>query len=156
VPSLDWQTPCIYCTYVYTAVTCKTVNNTYPQGAGLFTNDVCRMPTSKIVNIDYMYCWLWPRQIIDTSSRQREPPYRQNGNCVTVQKSGLVPQMGPRLTDRLTVGRIVALTRMNQCELGGRELSSWIRCERVAGQREPELLSNGSRGRCWVPLPGSA
>jgi hypothetical protein len=32
-------TPCIYCTYVYTRVTCKTVKSMYPQGAGHLTTD---------------------------------------------------------------------------------------------------------------------
>jgi hypothetical protein len=36
VPSLDWQRPCICCAYIRTGVTCKTVNNRYPQGTGLF------------------------------------------------------------------------------------------------------------------------
>jgi hypothetical protein len=74
---------------------------------------VCRIPTSKIVNIDNMYCWLWPRQMTDPSSRQRGLPTStkpqlsdSNKNLVLGPRRGLTP----RLTGRLTVGRNMTLT----------------------------------------------
>jgi hypothetical protein len=49
-------------TYMYTSVTCKTVNNRYPQGTGLLTNNYVRtLQIFKFVNTDDRYYWFWPQ-----------------------------------------------------------------------------------------------
>jgi hypothetical protein len=46
---------CEYYAYLYTTVTCKTVNTKCLEEAGFFTTDPVEYPTCKIVNIDGIY-----------------------------------------------------------------------------------------------------
>jgi hypothetical protein len=61
---------------------------------------LCRMLTDNIVNIDDMYCWLWPQQMTDLSSCQRGRPIltklqlsNSNKNLVLSPRRGLTPRL---------------------------------------------------------------
>jgi hypothetical protein len=107
-------------------------------------NLLCRMPTSKTVNIDVMYCWLWPRQMTDPYSRQRGRPIStkqqltdSNNNLVLGPRRGLTS----RLTGRLTVSRSVILTWLIS-EFWVKQASPMLMiCEAVASQRGQEPLN---------------
>jgi hypothetical protein len=93
---------------------------------------LCRMRTSKILNIDIVYCWLWSRQMTDPSSRQRGRPTSTKPQLSNNNKNlFLGPRWGlkPGLTGQLTIGRIVALT----LTLTLKELV--VSCEMVASRR---------------------
>jgi hypothetical protein len=88
--SLDWQEAfysyILYIhRYIYTIVMNKTKIISVHKEPD-FWKWLCRMPTSKIVNIDVMYCRLWPRQVTDRLLVREGAPHRQNRNCLTVTK----------------------------------------------------------------------
>jgi hypothetical protein len=75
-------------TYTHTNVTCQTVNSTYPQRTGLFDNWLCRMPTCKTININYITTG-YDRPVLSSerSSHIDKTPSDSN------KKSCLGPQM---------------------------------------------------------------
>jgi hypothetical protein len=103
--------PCMYCTYIYTRVTCTTVNSRYAKGTRLFTTDPveCRHKNCK-------YRWhilLWLYELTHPSCRKRGSPIStnpqlsySNKNLVLGPRCGLIS----RLDGWLTVGHTVTLT----------------------------------------------
>jgi hypothetical protein len=170
----------LYCTYIYTTVTCKTVNRC-PQETRLLSTDyeyvVCR-------NVKlYIYCrWYVLLHILTTAIMSSLARTSSNGKWLTrllvregVPHESLGPRYGltQRQTDRLTVGRNMTLTWLwpwHETESVSESVSQSVRVEsesRILRQKRRRLMLDDSQAartcarkqrnfHCWKTLESRA